>query len=495
VPDSFIQFDVEDAVFLAGWPTPSVLIEVEYLDQGTDVFTLQYDAASGGPYDDGRFLESRPVVKTDSGDFKTAAFVFKNVYFGNRDNGADFRIDDKNDGAETIRQVKITLLPIPNVINVDDCGANPWDDQPDSSAIQKCIDRAQEGDIVTFTSGEDTPQYRGYLIDKTIFLEAVSPRSYLTFTSTNPENPALLQATAELEGFVVRLFSRSRIGNPGKIDFITLSHLHLDGNRQERVCLGSDGIYDGVNDNWGSWLPECTQGGDPWCAPGTLGLDGGLDWTVAGQNYATHPDTWSTGHLIEDVHITNTECGTAFGMGGADNVIQNNTIETAGDHVHASGCTQTDDSEGVGDWSDGITFVGPGHLVMNNTVIDPSDVGIVFFGGHGTVIRGNTIQVTTGNHGAFAAIAIHPWSIGDVSFGQEYGDQRRRHNLWRVPRGNQHRSAYVGRRLSQRCCHPGNWQSFLLARTFSARRNTLPIQRTLPIMGLHFNGRNLPSHQ
>ena len=423
VSDGFIQFNIDDSVFFAGRPTPSVKIEIEYLDEGTDLFTVQYDAAGGGPYGNGTFKESRPVVKTASGGVKTAAFVLKDVYFGNRDNGADFRIADMFDGAETIRKVTVTLLPVPTVINVDECGADPRDDLPDSDAIQACVNRAMDGDTVTFTSGEDTPGYKGYLIDKTIFLEAVAARRYLTFTSTDPDNPALLRAGAGLKGFVVRLFARSRIGNPGEIDYITISHLHLDGNRAERICLGPDGVYDGVGDNWGSYLPECTQGGDPWCAPGTLDFFGAMDWSDPAQDYAGHPDRWSTGNMVEDMHITNTECGTALGMGGADNIILNTIVETAGDHVHAAGCAQTDpDNEGIGDWSDGITFNGPGHLILNNTVVDPSDVGIVFFGGRATVIRGNTIRVTAGNHGAFAAIAIHPWSLGDVSFGQVRGN-------------------------------------------------------------------------
>jgi hypothetical protein len=418
VQDSYMQFAVDDSVLFAGWPTPSLSIDIEYLDTGTDIFSLQYDAAGGGPYGNGTFTETRPVVKTDSGKFRTASFVLKDIYFGNRDNGADFRIADNTDGAETIRKVQITILPVPTVINVDACGADPFDDQPDSDAIQACINQARNGDTVTFTSGENLPGYRGYLIEKTIFLEEVAARAYLTFTSSDPGNPALLEAAPGLKGFVVRLFARTRISDAGRIDYITLSHLHLDGNRAQRTCLGPDGVYNGAGDSWGSYLPECTQAGDPWCAPGTLAMDGALDWTDASQNYPLHPDQWSTGHLIEDLLITNTECGTALGMGGAGTVIMDTTVETAGDHVHAAGCTQTDDTEGIGDWSDGITFVGPGHQILNNTVVDPSDVGIVFFGGRATVIRGNTIRVTAGNHGAFAGIAIHPWSLGDVSFGQ-----------------------------------------------------------------------------
>jgi hypothetical protein len=42
--------------------------------------------------------------------------------------------------------------------------------------------------------------------------------------------------------------------------------------------------------------------------------------------------------------------------------------------------------EGLGGWSDGITFTGPDHVITGNTIRDASDVGIVFFGGHDTVI-------------------------------------------------------------------------------------------------------------
>lgn len=421
-PDSYLQFNVVDSAILEGKPTSSVRIDIQYLDEGVDNFVVQYDATSGGPFNDGRFKESRPVVKTDSGEFLTATFIFKDIRFGNRDNNADFRIDDRNDGAETIQRVTITILPQPTIINVDDCGANPWDDQPDSTAIQECINKAKNGDTILFTSGENSTGYAGYRIDKTIFLNEKNPRSYLTFSSTDPSNKALLKATADLKGYVMKLFARSRIGDPGGIDCLTLTSLHLDGNRDERKCMGTDGISNGLDDNWGSWLSECTEIWDPSCNPGTLDLAGGADWNDPSQDYLSNPDLWSSGHLIENMTITNTECGTAFGMGGANNVILNNFIDTAGDHVHAPGCVDTDETFEYGDWSDGITFDGPGHLVMGNTVINPSDIGIVFFGGRSTVIRENTIKVTAGNYGAFGGIAIHPWGLGDISFGQVTGN-------------------------------------------------------------------------
>lgn len=422
-PDFYVQFQLDDHAVFKGNPTSSVRLDIEYYDQGTDTFSVQYDATSGGPFANGTFMETHPVYKTDSKQFKTVSFILKDAYFGNRDNGADFRISDQNDGAEIISKITIILLPSPNIINVDSCGASPLDNTADSTAIQSCIGKAKDGDTIIFTSGENDSGYQGYLIDKTIFLETTNARKYLTFTSSDPKNPALLMATPDLKGFVIRLFARSLISSPGGVDYITLSYLHLDGNRASRICLGQDGAINGVGDNWGSWLSECTEPGDPWCSPGTLDLAGAVDWVDSTQSYAVHPDRWSTGLVAENLHITNTECGTAFGMEGAANVIINTTIDTAGDHVHATGCVETDpDLEGIGDWSDGMTLFGPEHLILNNTIINASDVGIVFFGGRGIVIRNNTIKTTSGNHGTFAGIAIHPWSFGDVGYGQVVGN-------------------------------------------------------------------------
>jgi hypothetical protein len=418
VPDGYMQFDIDDLAIFEGQPTTSVRVDVEYLDEGTDMFSLQYDAVSGGPNGNGTFMESRPEVKRNSREYRTTTFILKDVNFANRDNGADLRLSDMSDGAETIRRVAITLLPMPVVINVDECGANPFDDLPDSQAIQQCINKAKIGDIVTFTSGENTPGYQGYLIDRTIFLVTGTPQPYLTFTSTDHTNPPLLKATAELKGFIMKLFARSLGVDPAQIDYLTLSYLHLDANREERECFGEDEIANGLDDNWGSYLAECSEAWDPWCNPGGLDLPGAEDWGDASQDYEAHPERWTTGMLVEGMHITNIECGTAFGMGGSASVLIGNVIEDAGDHVHAAGCAQIDDEEGVGDWSDGITFDGPAHQILNNTVVNPTDIGIVFFGGRLTVIRGNTVQVTEGNHGAFGGIAIHPWGLGDVSFGQ-----------------------------------------------------------------------------
>ena len=423
VEDSYMQFNVEDEFLYAGAPTTFVQIEVEYFDQGTDTFNMQYDAVPGGTNGDGKFKDTEIVFKTDTGEFLTKVFRLNDAYFANRDNGADFRIADGGDGAEFIRRVAVTLEEAGSItINVDSCGANPHDSEPDSEAIQACINTANSGDTITFTSPADSGDYQGYFIDKTIFLLATSFKHDLTFTSTDPEDHAMLQATAELLGFVVRLWARSQVDWPGAIDNITISHLDIDGGQNARVCYGPDKIDDGRNDNWGSWLPECSDGGDPWCSPGGLAMTGAVDYLDPNSDYKAHQDRWSTGIVVDDVTISNVECATALSFEGAAGTIRNSTIENAGDHVHKPGCSSTDPDEGLGDWSDGITFTGPGHLITGNTIINASDVGIVHFGGVDTIISNNTIRAIEGNYGMFAAIAIHPWHIGNISGGAVSGN-------------------------------------------------------------------------
>lgn len=415
VADSYLQFNVDDSIIFAGYPTNRVVIDIEYLDEGMDVFNIQYDANAG------RFVDTVGVRKTGSGELKTVSIPLCDAYFGNRDNGADFRIADYADGAETIRSVTVRLLPAPEgtaTIEIDSCGASPFDDQPDSGAIQACLDMMCSGDTAIFTSPGDDPDYQGYRIDKTIFLMLTGAKSDLTFTSSDEEDHALLMATSDLKGFVVQLYSKAWIQTPGLIDNIKFQHLDLDGNRQERSCIGPNGYEDGTDDNYGSWQPECVNNSedlwdtDPWCTAGGLGMNGAFNPNDLYQEYETNLQYWSTGLEVRDVVISNVECGTALAFSGAAGTIADVTVDTAGDHVHARGCANTDPDNEQYDWSDGMTLIGPAHLIENNTVINPSDIGIVHFGGRNMIIRNNTIIAEEGNYGAFGGIALHPWWFG-----------------------------------------------------------------------------------
>lgn len=290
---------------------------------------------------------------------------------------------------------------LPSIIYVDDFGANPFDDLTDSEAIQQALDASESGDTIIFTSGINIDGYFGYLIDKTIFLTGLSPKHDLNFTSSDPENHSLLMATPDLKGYVVRLHARSRFNSSQGIYNIDFGHIDIHGNRAERICMGPDQRSNGEGDNWGSWLPECDHPDDPWCSPGNLSFDGGY-----------------SGIVVHDLVSQQGECGSGLAFNvkyGTDNTIDNVTIDTVGDHVHASGCSNTDDDGDYGGWSDGITIEGSGVTITNNTVINASDIGIVSFGGNNTIIANNTVTITEGNYGAFAAIAVHSNGRGDAS--------------------------------------------------------------------------------
>ena len=297
----------------------------------------------------------------------------------------------------------------PSIINVDDYGANPFDDLADSDAIQQALDLAKSGDTIIFTSGENSDGYIGYLIDKTIFLTGLSPKHDLLFTSSDTGNHALLLATSNLKGYVVRLHARSRLTPNNGIYNIDFGYIDVDGGRSERVCMGLDQIQNGLDDNWGSWLKECDQRDDPWCSAGNISFDGGY-----------------SGIIVHDMVSRQGECGSGLAFNvkrGTNNTINNVTIDTVGDHVHAKGCANTDDDGDYGAWSDGMTIEGSNVTISNNTVINPSDVGIVTFGGKNTVITNNTVIITEGNYGAFAAIAIHPNGLANASGDQIVGNK------------------------------------------------------------------------
>jgi hypothetical protein len=233
----------------AGSPTRHVRVEVDYLDQGTDVFSLEYDAMQTST-SDGIFTSGGAVLKTDSGEIKTAGFNLCDANFSNRDNGADFRISDGLDGVEVIREVRVIGLGSAgtSTIQVDDFGANPFDDQPDSDAIQQALDSSCSGDTIVFTSGLNINGYQGYLVDKTLFLTGMSPKHDLVFTSSDPQNHALLRATQDLKGYVVRLFSRSRLSAHQDIYNIDFGYIDVHGGRDVRVCMGPDQVGNGVGD-------------------------------------------------------------------------------------------------------------------------------------------------------------------------------------------------------------------------------------------------------
>jgi len=108
--DRYMMFRIEDEFLYNGSPTTHVQIDVEYLDEGTDQFRIEYDAVAGGPSNDGRWMPTGFVRKTNSGEFRVATFYLTDTRFANRLQSSDFRITDWSDGAETIRRVTVTRI-------------------------------------------------------------------------------------------------------------------------------------------------------------------------------------------------------------------------------------------------------------------------------------------------------------------------------------------------------------------------------------------------
>ncbi len=71
VEDYYMLFQIDDDFIFRGLPTSRVQIEIEYLDRGTGMFSIQYDARGSGQ---SAFKDTGLVVKTNTGEFKTAIF-------------------------------------------------------------------------------------------------------------------------------------------------------------------------------------------------------------------------------------------------------------------------------------------------------------------------------------------------------------------------------------------------------------------------------------
>ena len=87
-----MYFDLDDELAFDG--TRALTVTVEYLDRGTDAFSLEYDSANaaGGPIE-GAFTPAGSVRKTGTGEWRAATFELPDARMANRQQGRfDFRI-------------------------------------------------------------------------------------------------------------------------------------------------------------------------------------------------------------------------------------------------------------------------------------------------------------------------------------------------------------------------------------------------------------------
>lgn len=105
--DYYLYFNIDDSLMFGLPEDAEVIVYVRFLDQGSDSFSLEYDAHFGGEMGDGRFRIAGVYNKTNSGEFLTAQFNLSAPHLGNRNNGADIRVTDNGDGEDLIQEVRV----------------------------------------------------------------------------------------------------------------------------------------------------------------------------------------------------------------------------------------------------------------------------------------------------------------------------------------------------------------------------------------------------
>lgn len=105
--NSFIYFSVADDYIFN--PDVPVEVEIEYLDNGTGEINLDYDSDDEMAPVDGAFKTAEPLLRTNTGEWKTHIFVLKDARFTNRQHqGADFRLGGMKDDLH-LRKVEVRL--------------------------------------------------------------------------------------------------------------------------------------------------------------------------------------------------------------------------------------------------------------------------------------------------------------------------------------------------------------------------------------------------
>ncbi|HEY4461502.1 MAG TPA: hypothetical protein VGN41_02460, partial [Streptosporangiaceae bacterium] len=113
-----IYFQVDDSVAYNGSYVAQV--SVEYYDQGSNQFALQYDSTDCSVALSGAYKQAGTVTKTNTGTWKTATFSLPDAHFANRENNsADLRLAMGPGSSDqlTVHQVTVTFVqdntPVP----------------------------------------------------------------------------------------------------------------------------------------------------------------------------------------------------------------------------------------------------------------------------------------------------------------------------------------------------------------------------------------------
>ena len=104
----YMYFRLDDSVANDGYYVARV--EVEYLDEGTQGFSIQYDSNDCTAPVNGAYANGPGVQRTGTGTWKKATFDLPDARFANRENGgADFRLS-AGSSTLTVHQVTVTIV-------------------------------------------------------------------------------------------------------------------------------------------------------------------------------------------------------------------------------------------------------------------------------------------------------------------------------------------------------------------------------------------------
>jgi hypothetical protein len=104
----FIYFAVADAFCYE--PDGPVRVAVEYLDEGTAPFGLDYDSRDETAPIQGAFKSAPPGQRTDTGEWKTHVFVLPDARLANRQHlGSDFRLSAQGNDDLHVRKVVVLV--------------------------------------------------------------------------------------------------------------------------------------------------------------------------------------------------------------------------------------------------------------------------------------------------------------------------------------------------------------------------------------------------
>jgi len=108
-PGQYLYFDAADAFYFDSGD--ALEVAVEYLDEGSAAFDLEYDSTESGAAHGGAYKPAGGVQRTGTGTWKTATWSLKDARFVNRENQeSDFRLFTPA-GTLNVRRVSVRRVP------------------------------------------------------------------------------------------------------------------------------------------------------------------------------------------------------------------------------------------------------------------------------------------------------------------------------------------------------------------------------------------------